>query len=576
VDHRQAFLDALSANPGDDALWLVFADWLDDHGEAARAEAIRAGCELDRLPPADDRAQELGRRAEDLEIECERQWLGEWADRLVRWRLRRGFLHHVTLGSEVFLRHGGDLLREHPVRRFHFVDGEGEPIPPEAVPDVVASPHLAGVRSLDLAGGKQRSDFSHPRPSPSGPAWANALAAASHAARLEELVFPNAPGSGDGRRLSAGDLRRLAAAEHLRSLRVLDLGDEYENPDLNAEAVAVLASASFAGRLRHLGLAYCPLGDEGVARLAGDRSFALLRSLDLEACTVTDRSVRAVLESPHLAGLESVVMDFEADLRALAASPRLAGFRSLGIRGSVDEGRDSRRLSAGWQALAGSPYLRPKHLALDFVDIGPRATAALLRSPGLAGLESLRWDAVPGLEPGKGQRLPNAWRLTALSLNGARLDGGPERLARWPGWPGLRALELIDCRGASRALAALLAAPGFGRDLRSLALVWGEWDDADVIRLAGSAALARLRFLRLDWQNVSDEAIVALAASPHLQQLEKLHLVGGATDRVAVKPLHDPKNLPRLRDVAVNRSHTVTASAHLRRRLGPRLRLFDP
>src|SRR5688500_16170422 len=42
----QAFLDAIVDAPDDDAPRLVYADWLDDHGDADRAEFIRAQCEL--------------------------------------------------------------------------------------------------------------------------------------------------------------------------------------------------------------------------------------------------------------------------------------------------------------------------------------------------------------------------------------------------------------------------------------------------------------------------------------------------------------------------------------------------
>ena len=39
--HEEAFLEDIVAHPDDDAPRLVFADWLDDHGDADRAEFIR-------------------------------------------------------------------------------------------------------------------------------------------------------------------------------------------------------------------------------------------------------------------------------------------------------------------------------------------------------------------------------------------------------------------------------------------------------------------------------------------------------------------------------------------------------
>ena len=36
-----AFLQAIIANPDDNALLLVYADWLEEHGQPERAEIIR-------------------------------------------------------------------------------------------------------------------------------------------------------------------------------------------------------------------------------------------------------------------------------------------------------------------------------------------------------------------------------------------------------------------------------------------------------------------------------------------------------------------------------------------------------
>lgn len=43
---RQAFIDAIIAQPDDDLPRLIFADWLDEQGEGERAEFIRVQCEL--------------------------------------------------------------------------------------------------------------------------------------------------------------------------------------------------------------------------------------------------------------------------------------------------------------------------------------------------------------------------------------------------------------------------------------------------------------------------------------------------------------------------------------------------
>lgn len=47
---REAMLAVVRENPADDLPRLVFADWLDDHGEADRAAFVRVQVELARLP----------------------------------------------------------------------------------------------------------------------------------------------------------------------------------------------------------------------------------------------------------------------------------------------------------------------------------------------------------------------------------------------------------------------------------------------------------------------------------------------------------------------------------------------
>ena len=39
-----AFLRAIADAPGDDAPRLVYADWLDEHGQPDRAEYLRLAC----------------------------------------------------------------------------------------------------------------------------------------------------------------------------------------------------------------------------------------------------------------------------------------------------------------------------------------------------------------------------------------------------------------------------------------------------------------------------------------------------------------------------------------------------
>ena len=63
---RDALLAAILDAPDDDAPRLVFADWLDEHGEPDRAAFIRVQIERARLPEDDPRAEALKAREDAL------------------------------------------------------------------------------------------------------------------------------------------------------------------------------------------------------------------------------------------------------------------------------------------------------------------------------------------------------------------------------------------------------------------------------------------------------------------------------------------------------------------------------
>src|SRR5437879_720363 len=76
---EDAFLADILEHPDDDTPRLVYADWLDEHGQAERAEFIRVQCELERMPEGNPTRLAL----EDRAAELERGWAPTWA-RLVR------------------------------------------------------------------------------------------------------------------------------------------------------------------------------------------------------------------------------------------------------------------------------------------------------------------------------------------------------------------------------------------------------------------------------------------------------------------------------------------------------------
>src|SRR4051812_46207764 len=76
---ERAFLDAIIAEPDEDAHRLVFADWLDEHGQSERAEFIRTQCALARMPESDPRRTDLEVRERQLLAAHAAEWAAPWS-----------------------------------------------------------------------------------------------------------------------------------------------------------------------------------------------------------------------------------------------------------------------------------------------------------------------------------------------------------------------------------------------------------------------------------------------------------------------------------------------------------------
>ena len=49
MNEQKAFIAAILESPDDDSIRLIYADWLEEHGDAARGEFILLQCELGKL-----------------------------------------------------------------------------------------------------------------------------------------------------------------------------------------------------------------------------------------------------------------------------------------------------------------------------------------------------------------------------------------------------------------------------------------------------------------------------------------------------------------------------------------------
>src|SRR5215470_11482605 len=73
----EAFRRDILANPDDDAVRLIYADWLDEHGDRDRADFIRVQCRLAQLEDIDAEKIDLEDRAAELLAIHEGHWRNE-------------------------------------------------------------------------------------------------------------------------------------------------------------------------------------------------------------------------------------------------------------------------------------------------------------------------------------------------------------------------------------------------------------------------------------------------------------------------------------------------------------------
>jgi uncharacterized protein (TIGR02996 family) len=169
VTPDDAFLQAILESPDDDTPRLIYADWLEEHGQPERAEFIRLQCLLARMPVDDPRQHKRKARERELAAANGKTWIGPLVGLVTDWQLRRGFVECITIMWRAFRNcHEDYLFRLTPLRelrplscslgglafcplvgRLARIDLRDSHLYDAAVKVLVESPYLANV-TLDL------------------------------------------------------------------------------------------------------------------------------------------------------------------------------------------------------------------------------------------------------------------------------------------------------------------------------------------------------------------------------------------------------------------------------------------
>lgn len=237
---------AIQAEPDDDLPRLIYADWLDEHGDP-RGTFVRAQVALAQLPPDDPRRAEWAKLEKELLAEHEAEWASDLAEEPFGWCFHRGFVE-VKLDLARFLEFENQWLDRPIVTGVHLYAPRLMDL--DKVEMLCQSPRAERVRSLDL-----------------GFEWIR----------------------------DAGAVL-LASSPHLPNLAGLELGTN----GIGDQGVAALANSEQLPALRYLGLANNLITDVGAAQLAESPHLTQLQRLDLSRNEITATAAAKLSRSVHL------------------------------------------------------------------------------------------------------------------------------------------------------------------------------------------------------------------------------------------------------------------------------------
>jgi uncharacterized protein (TIGR02996 family) len=528
-----ALLRAIRDLPDEDTPRLVYADYLDDADEHARAEFIRVQIERHRTPESDPRRRELEDREHELLCEHEGAFLGvapDDFDGLTEWHFERGFVHELAASPTFMNGAGTQLANAHPVRRWRVQSGNNNF--PEDLKEAGQRGWFARLDALDLSGwytslgelggflyrsqfeGLRELDLSHRDGLEALP---EILEAAPFRDQLKALLCGGNLYGQDGR------LEAVALAQAMgRACKLNEFGAG--GALLTAEDVRDILIADFAHELTDLDVRANQLAPDGWDAFVGAR--CRLHELD-----VSNTPLGAIsLDRLHMNGCGSAM----ANMAALAASPFWAQAEELRMQnGTIPE--------ASLDPLFNSTG--PK--ALRVLDVGEN----YVRTAGVARLCAATWShSLTYLDLSRNYLTDDALRMIArcdkfahlrtLHLNynspyhleGAEhteavTDAGLRALADSPHLRNLRVLSISGTRITASGIEAVLNSPHFRLTGLSVANCQLRRDSIEVI--AASPRTARLEVLDLSGNDeFGSGELRALAESEYLSPMTELDVRG--------------------------------------------------
>ena len=412
MSDEAALLAAIFANPDEDTPRLVYADWLDEHGQPERAEFIRVQVELARIEPWTERAVDLSIRELELERDHRDKWVAElplFAKlRSRETKFRRGFPYSLTCTAIQYLKNAPQLARESAIQDWCLSGIDNQAAErlarskylsrirglwagsASSVRTVLASPHMTDLREFTLRevfpDDAQLGDLFE-IPAVRGVQRLQIVDAAFGAVantpftRLKTLAigFPAFPGFPDAQGLA------FAAAPWLNQLAELDVGTLTDQ---------IVNSVQGLPALPALKVFRCDVGNvrSGMARLLEAR--ILHGIVEFSIIAMKDSTAKALLAAPFLEQIRVLnlvepgkyrgcteLLCSVASFSRLIESGRLSQVLKLRVR---DSGSNADAIARAIVESRGLTSLR--HLADVSSDTSPSMLTALTTTPNLPNL----------------------------------------------------------------------------------------------------------------------------------------------------------------------------------------------